>query len=567
MIRRRKKCPKMSRKIMSVLLLIGLCLLSACSAEKTAQQNAGAATETPGKRPVATKPVIVKELVSPDKKYTAYIVQNREQSLHLGEGHDFEKSSKIETGLKDFTDLSWAPNSQYFFVGNNDTGKGVIFRIKDANPAFHIDEFKSGPYWAPEGDKACFTVNSRVWTGVGISEGTTDIVVKNLNNELDGVHFAPGTLDYYYIVESWAKDGSLRYSRIARKDNQVLAKLSSEYAHYLWSLDINTGERKKLRAIKDLEYLYFTPSADRRWLSMVKITFSGGEAERGIPTFYNLVTGEKRALGEEYDTWSWRAKWFNDSSRIMLNETTVYDIKTGHVTKFKLPGNVIPLGGIPSLDGTQIALFACKRYDSKESKGEPLILYLLDCRGQVVKTLNTPLLPYYSNNLLMPSVVNFDWMPDGQALVVESWDQEKYSPSLWRVNLNYGEAAKLADNCSSPILAPDGKKIAVLTEENNGKNAGITGINILSLEGTRLHSLHVNDLKLEFFGREKVIWDQQSRSIVAAAHLDKDGTRYKFLVKWDLDSGQSQKIQVDPSVKPLYIEDGNIICVEGDIYS
>jgi len=63
----------------------------------------------------------------------------------------------------------------------------------------------------------------------------------------------------------------------------------------------------------------------------------------------------------------------------------------------------------------------------------------------VVRALKTPLLPYYSDDFMRPSIVNFDWMPDGQALVVESWDQEKYSPSLWRVNLNDGNGIWIQD--------------------------------------------------------------------------------------------------------------------------
>lgn len=66
------------------------------------------------------------------------------------------------------------------------------------------------------------------------------------------------------------------------KDNQLLASLSKEYSHYLWTVDSNSGKSQALRRISDLGYQYFNISPDKKWLSMVKIMVSAGEAEGGI---------------------------------------------------------------------------------------------------------------------------------------------------------------------------------------------------------------------------------------------------------------------------------------------
>jgi hypothetical protein len=103
-----------------------------------------------------------KVLPSPDNSYTAFILGDQEQSLYIGQGKDFSSAQIVNTGLKHYTNISWAPDSRYLFAGSTDMNKGVLIRTIDLKPAISLAGYMSGPFWSPQGDKACFTVKNSI---------------------------------------------------------------------------------------------------------------------------------------------------------------------------------------------------------------------------------------------------------------------------------------------------------------------------------------------------------------------------------------------------------------------
>jgi WD40 repeat protein len=509
---------------------------------------------------------IGKVLPSPDNKYTAFIIGDEEQSLYVGQDKNLGKAKKVHTGLKDYTNLSWAPDSQYLFVGSTDSSGGVILKPQDLVTRFSIGGYVSGPFWEPEGDKVCFTVKNSIRKKSGLSEETTDILVINLKEELGGVRFARGTLDYYYKVDSWEKDGKIKYSKVSSRGDKLIEQLCSEFAHYLYSIDIDSQEQEKLAAIKDLEYLHFSPSPDREWLSMVKLTARGGEAEEGTPFFYNVESGKMINLKEEYNIWAWDAKWFKDSSKIMFDERTVYDVKTGDIITYEMPEDIVLLGGEPSPDGSKIAVFACQYVSETGSQGEPLILYLLDSdKKKIVKKMETSLFPFFENNHQSPIPIRFTWV-DNQNLIVESWLQEENSiSSLWKLNITDGSIKKFSDLGQNPLASPNGQKVVYWTEEHsadsNNRNPH-TLLKICSQDGTLLGSLDMEENGFHSFAG-KILWDNSSNFIMATFFKYEEEMLNKYLLYWDLKVNKVKKLLIEKSFDPLYIENGKIVCVDG----
>lgn len=556
---------KVIQLVFAVLLLIGVGFTTVL----TLDQKSGKAGTVPLESLLDQAAETAKVLPSPDNKYTAYIVGDKEQVLYVGLGNDFKKAQVVNTGLKDYTNLSWTPNSQYLFAGSAASSKGVILTPQDLITRFSIEGYVSGPFWEPQGDKACFTVINHIWQDDGLSEKTTDILVLNLKKKLGGVRFARGTANYFFKMDSWDKDGKINYSKVSRKDGKLLEQFSSEFAHYLFSIEIDSQEKKELAVIKDLEYLYFHSSPDRKWLSMVKLTFSGGEAEEGIPFFYNVENGKMMDLKEEYNTLGWDAKWFKDSSRIMLNEKTVYNVNTGEKRSYQLPQDVVLLGGEPSPDGSVIALFACRYVPKTGSKGEPLSLYLLNGNNKgIVKRIDTSLIPFWEGNYQSPIPIGFTWL-DNQNLIVESWRQEEYSTSsLWKINIANGSVKKFSDVGQTPFASPDKQKAAVFAYEYSDKDDNPNAfLNIHSQAGTLLAALNMKENGFSSFGAE-VLWDSSSNySILTTAYGYEEGMKQKFLVYWDFKEGKVKKIKVEQSINPLYVQDGKIVCIDGSVYS
>lgn len=323
------------RNIWLVLLLLAL-LLAACSTGEAPQQPGNTQTTSDnnelnqsGEDSENTEPVnsssdsnaeimkMVKEAVSPDKKCIASIVQTKNgYNLLVKKDNKFEELANEKYAL---TELTWSPNGKYLYVGNSEIGIGKVLGIDGRTLVhFYFSSGSSGPFWSPDGEKLSFTVREDVRKGSNYEGFTTDAVVLNLKNGFEK-RFAKGTLDFYYTVESWEEDGTIKYSKRSQKDYSLMEKLDYVYAHHIYSLDINTGEKKLLASIKDLEYSYFSPSPDRQWLSLVRITGSAGEGESGIPAFFDLQSEAIKELGEEYSwgVWDWDAQWFKDSSSIV----------------------------------------------------------------------------------------------------------------------------------------------------------------------------------------------------------------------------------------------------------
>lgn len=512
----------------------------------------------------------VKASTSPDNQFTAFIIGDKDQNLFVGTGKDFSQAKVVNTGLKSFTNLGWAPDSEFLFVGSTANNRGVILDPEDLTVRFSVVGYMSGPYWEPAGDKVCFTVKNSIVKDSGLAEETTDILVIDLHKKLGGVRFARGNLDYYYQVDSWEPDGRIKYSKVSSRGNRIIEKLSSEFGHSLFSIDLKSQAYTKLAMIKELEYLYFNPSPDRKWLSMVKLTFEGGETENGVPFFYNLASGQMIDLKEErgYSSGTWDAQWFPDSVRILFNDQIIYNLETGEKMTIELPENVIVLGGKPSPDGNSLAVLACKKIPETGSKGEPLSIYLLDSKtGKIVSTIVTSLTPFWENNHQNPLRPEFAWL-DQQNLIVESWAQEEQvHSSLWKVNISEnGSIKKFADTGQNPILSPDGQKVAYLLYNNSVKgDERNMGLSIRSPKGTVVTGLDLKEKGFVSFGSQ-IFWDSTSDGLLFEAYRYEEGVRQKYLVYWDLKTRELQKIKVEQSSQPLYSQDGKILCVDGSIH-
>lgn len=553
----------MKKKLWLILVIFTL-IFTACAIDKKSQkQNMQSKTEI-ADNPTIQEKVPKNTVVSPDKKYTAYLVgEVWEQDLYISEGSDFKNAKKIRN-VDYFTDLYWSENSQYVIVDDPRIKRALIFKPK--KEFMRKIDYQSGPFWSPSGDMVCYTKSRTVWIGNRSSSvETTDLLVESLNSELHHTALARGTKDYHYIVDNWDKDGKIKFRQISTNENKVLAELSTEYAHYLWAFDINTGKGQKLAKIDDLEYHYFNPSPNRKWLSLVRRTFSGGEAEGGIPAFYNMQTGQLIELDKEFGTWFWNARWFKDSSQIMLNETTIYNVETKQFNKLKLPDDAVLLGGGPTSNGKKLIIFACKSDSTNNTEGQPLILYVLDSQGKLIKTHQTSLMPNYSNDLQGSLPVYFECLAAGEKIVLESWNQKTYTPSVQLLDITSGKIDMNIAEVLKPAVSPDNQKIAVLELENTEKYtneyANVCSLKVLTLDGKLVNSLHVKNTQLDYFKKNAVIWDCESKVILAVGYKNDQ----KYLVKWDLTTGETSKIKVDNSTVPLYIENGRIICISGNI--
>lgn len=548
------------KKVCLILVILTLIFSGGCSIDQSTVKTPSEIPEQEKNEHLNSdsKPMIIEEAVSPDGNYKAYIVsQDSKNRVFLGQGNSFRDAKEIDCDIDDIQEIKWSPNSQFFFARNAHFGMGAVFSVNDLNyiPLW----FESGPFWSPDGYKLCFSKYSEVWSSSKEhSVITFDIVVEDLMapEHLVPTVFARGTEEFYYKVNDWDKNGEIKHERRSREDHELLANLASQYAHYLWSINISSETRQEMGKIPDLGYLYFNISPDKKWLSMVKLTFSGGEAEGGIPTFYNLETGELRDLGKEFDTWFWDPEWFGDSTKIMLNEASIYDISTGKLTEYDLPSDKIWLGAKPSPEGSKLAVIGCNRVHHTGSKGEQLIVYMLDLDGKVLKTIQTPLLPNYSDNVLLPLPVNFDWLADGQNLIIEAWNQNTYATTLQKLNLASGEISQLAINTYSPLLSPDGKKIAVFSTDKPEKHVVYNKLHILDTEGKTLSSFGIN-------GGDYTMWDNDSDNILILGYSGDYSN--KILTNINIDSGDSTSFKVEDSINPLYLENEDIVCVGGPL--
>ncbi len=78
-------------------------------------------------------------------------------------------------------------------------------------------------------------------------------------------------------------------------------------------------------------------------------------------------------------------------------------------------------------------------------------------------------------------------------------EHPEYSSSLYKLDISSGAVSLLADNALRPVVAPDGKKVAVFAVDKPEKHVRISSIKILGLDGTVLHSIHVNEIEMSFF--------------------------------------------------------------------
>lgn len=545
-MRHGKKGVKLLKKICLISVILSLLFSIGCSANK------GPNSEDKSK----AEPEIIEEAVSPDGKYTAYIVsKDNADRIFLGLGKDFQEAKEIDCDTDYIKEIIWSPNSKFFFAGNADFYKGAIFSVKDLR--YIPMQYESGPFWSPDGYKLCFSQYSRVKpSDKSHSVITFDVVVKDLcaAEYLMPEVLARGSADYCYKVNGWDENGEIKYEKRSLDDDKLIAKLTGEYAHYLWSLNTSNNIRREIGKIPDLGHRYFNISPDKKWVSMVKITCSGGEAEGGIPAFFNLETGELRDVGKEFSTLFWNPKWFDDSSKILLNENSIYDVATGKLTEYELPAEKNWLGAKPSPDRTKLAILGCNQVHSTNSEGEPLIVYIAGLDGKILKTIQTSMLPEYSSNMLAPMPVEFDWMADGKNLIIEAWNQATYATTLQKLDIISEMSSLLAINTYGPLLSPDGKKIAMFYTDKPQKNRTYTELQVLDLESKVLSGFYIK-------GGGNITWNDDSESVLIWGDY-REG-RDQVLTIIDIGTGKVTSFEAKDFIRPLYIRGKDMVYVGG----
>lgn len=552
----------MARNIYLVLMIL-LLFLSGCQYSEINKSNTNLNKQV-------DKQEVVSELKSPNDMYTAYI-RGEGRLLYIGNGYDEDKAAKVRSGLEEYQHLSWSPDSSYLFAGSTKSGKGVIIDPERLISVGELNDYLSGPFWSTDGDKACFTVRRNIWMGNDVNEETTtDLVVIKINDRLNvESRLARGNLKYYFEVEGWGDDGIIKYAKYSRQDNRLLEKLTAEFLHHIWEVDIGTGERKEIAANQEIQYSYFNLSPNREWLSMIKITSSSGEGQEGIPYLYHLTDEKLMSMEEDVKGWSYDTKWFGDSSRIMLDWKSVYDLNAREATACQIPNNMIPLSVEPSPDGSKIAVFAYQLEKETGIQQEPIILYLLDSLNmKVIKTIETSLRAK-EGNWGNPESLRFSWTKDNQGLIVESWVAEEYwKSSLWKINLTDDSIAEFSKSGQYPLVSPDGQKVVYLTQEYTNDEHNLNPNTILKVVSTDNDGLITFDMAhygvYAFAGQ--MLWDSSSDSIVTTAYFYEDGIDNKYLLGWDTSGKSMKKILVDYSATLLCSENGKVVCIDGSIY-
>lgn len=509
-------------------------------------------------------------LKSPDNKYTAYI-RGEGRFLFIGEGQDEEKAVSVRAGLEIYQHLSWSPDSRYLFAASEESGKGVIVDRGSLVAVSEVDDYVSGPFWSPDGDKACFTVRQRIWSGNDAWEETTDLVVQKMNSDLNvAPRLARGNLQYYLEVDGWENNGMVRYAQYSRHDKRLLAKLTAEVAHRICEADSGTGQINKLAVVPELQYRYFSLSPNREFLSMIKITLSAGDGEEGIPFLYRPADGKLLNLAEDVKSWDDDAKWFRDSSRVLLGRKTVYDVNAGTATVWTLPENRTALSAEPSPDGSRVAVFAYAQEKQTGSPQGPIMLCLLDSFNmQVLKTIETPLKAKIGKHG-SPERLRFAWTQDNQNLIAESWTVENgyNESSLWKIHLADGSLTEFSGRGQYPLVSPDGRKVVYLIEEYTNDEHNLnpnTIVNVVSLENEALCTFDLAHNGVYAFAGQ-MLWDSSSEAIAATAMFYEDGIDNKYLLWCDIPAKSIKKIYVDYSATLLGSSEGKMIYVEGSIY-
>lgn len=339
--------------------------------------------------------------------------------------------------------------------------------------------------------------------------------------------------------------------------------------HYIWEGDIETGKKKELAAIQELQYRHFNLSPNRELLSMIKITSSTGDGEEGIPFLYHLTDGKPMRMEEDIKAWSYDTKWFWDSSRIMFDRKSVYDLNARETTVCQIPENMIPLSTEPSPDGSKIAVFAFQQEKQTGRQQGPIILYLLDSFNmKVTKTIETSL-EALEGKLGNPESIRFAWTKDNQSLIVESWVAEEYwKSSLWKINLTDGFMSEFSEHGQYPLVSPDGQKVVYLTQEYTNDKHNLnpnTILKVVSPENDVLATFDMAHYGVYAFAGQ-MLWDSSSDSIVTTAYFYEDGNYNKYLLSWDTSGKSMKKMLVDNSTTLLCSEDGKVICIDGSIY-
>jgi hypothetical protein len=274
-------------------------------------------------------------------------------------------------------------------------------------------------------------------------------------------------------------------------------------------------------------------------------------------------------LEVDVKSWGYDTKWFEDSSQIMFDRKSVYNLNARKIAVCQIPENMIPLSTEPSPDGSKIAVFAYQLDKQTGGKQGPIILYLLDSLNmKVIKTIETPL-KALEGKLGNPESIRFAWTKDNQYLIVESWVAEEYrKSSLWKINLTNDSMAEFSDLGQYPLVSPDGQKVVYLTQEytndehNHNPN---TILKVVSPENDLLITFDMAHYGVYAFAGQ-MFWDSSSDSIVTTAYFYEDGIDNKYLLSWDTSGKSMKKMLVDYSTTLLCSENGKVVCIDGSIY-
>ena len=227
---------------------------------------------------------------------------------------------------------------------------------------------------------------------------------------------------------------------------------------------------------------------------------------------------------------------------------------SGKLTEYELPAKQNWLGAKPSPDGSKLAILGCNQVHNTNSKGEPLIVYIADIDGKILKTIQTSLLSEYNSNVLAPMPVEFDWMADGKNLIIEAWNQDTYSTTLQKLDIANEMSSLLAVNTYSPSMSPDGKKIAMFYTDEPKKHITYTEVQVFDLESKVLSSFYIK-------GGDNITWDDDSKNILIWSDY-REG-RDQVLTNINLGTGKTTSFEVKDFISPLYIRSEDIVYVGG----
>lgn len=484
---------------------------------------------------------------SPSKKKEIFLVSNNGgYNVYCKTEKYFARINQYSF-MRNLPTINWSPQEKYLLleIEGSEISSVYVYDVRNGQEIGEID-YLTGPFWSPNGDYFAFTRR-----GKDLPEAdnnghffTTDLCIYDLELENYFIEVFKGTADFYYTAEGWNQEG-ITYSKRDRTTGKVLEKGKYVYARNIISWDPETGEEKVLESFAGRKYGSFNYSPDKKWMSLIKYHPSAGDAFPANPAFFNTLTGEIKELDmifQAFGGWE-EISWFNQSPRVIIEQSTLLDINTWTITELIVPENEQILGSKPAPDDNKIAVFTYKPQENNyDNLGIPLKLYIMNDKGEeILKEYQTEILPYFHNNTQSLLPVNFAWL-DNNTLVLESWwEQYKELADIIKLDVNSGQTKILVENAYLPCPAPDGSKIAVV-KFNSDSRYSPQNIKVVNTKGDTITTLNCKDFGLDFFGSD-MMWSTDSSKLVIKGYNEEDKVRKQYVVIYDFIEENGQAVE------------------------